>query len=194
LISFSLSLFHPICSLLGSSSYHPQQQQQQRGRSSRYPDREKDRLDRLDRGERDRIHMRERDMMSYDEDLMNDRHYGGGGSSGMRDRDRGMRGGGIDDGGGSGSEYPMHRDERRAIMERDMRDRDSRMDARDRREHYIGSNSRHLMNNSYDSDNVDLIRDKEKERYGHRRDEYNYSPQHRGNRNSNRRVLNLNAM
>jgi hypothetical protein len=148
--------------------------------------------------ERERIHLRERDMMSYnDEDLMNDRHYGGGGggggSSGMRERDRGMRGGGVDDGGGgSGSEYPMHREERRAIMERDMRDRDPRMDARDRREHYIGSNStRHLMNNSYDSDNVDLIRDKEKERYGHRRDEYNYSPQHRG---SSRRVLNMNAM
>lgn len=164
--------------IVGSSSYNPQQQQ--RGRSSRYPDREKDRIDRLER-ERERIHTRERDVMSYnlnDEEMTNDRHYGGG-----RDRVR-------DDGGGSGSEYPieMHRDERRAIIERDMRD--PRMDARDRREHYIGAN-RHLMNNSYDSDNVDMIRDKEKERYAHRRDEFNYSPQHH---RGNRRVLNMNAM
>lgn len=138
--------------------------------------------------ERERIHHRERDMMGYnlnDEELMNDRHYGGAGV-----RDRGVR----DEGGGSGSEYPMHRDDRRGVMERDMRDRDPRMDARDRREHYVGSqsNSRHLMNNSYDSDNVDLIRDMEKERYAHRRDEYSYSPQH--HRGSNRRVLNMNAM
>lgn len=174
--------------IVGSSSYHQQQQQQQqqpRGRSSRYSDREKDRLDRLER-ERERIHQRERDMMGYnlnDEDLMNDRHYGGAGV-----RDRGAR----DEGGGSGNEYPMHRDDRR-VMERDMRDRDPRMDARDRREHYVGSqsNSRHLMNNSYDSDNVDLIRDMEKERYAHRRDEYSYSPQHH---RGNRRVLNMNAM
>lgn len=114
-------------------------------------------------------------MMSYnlnDDELINDRHYGGGASS--------------------GSEYPMHRDERRAV-DRDLRDRDSResrmMDARDRREHYVGSNSRHLLNNSYDNDNVDLIREKDKERFTHRRDEYSYSP-HRGNR----RVLNMNAM
>jgi hypothetical protein len=143
----------------GSSSYHPNR------RSTRYPDREKDRLDRLER-ERERIHARERDMMSYnlnDEDLINDRHYGG--------------------------EYPMHRDERR-VIDRDLRDRDPRVDARDRREHYVGSNSRHLMNNSYDNDNVDLIREKEKERFAHqRRDREEYSP-HRGNR----RVLNINAM
>lgn len=130
-----------------------------------------------------------------DEDLMNDRHYGGerdrGGVSDRRERMR-------DDGMGSSTEYPpshLHRDDRRAIMEREMRERgDLRMDARDRREHYIGSNSnssRHLMNNSYDSDNVDLIRDKEKERYGHRRDEFSYSPQHH---RGNRRVLNMNAM
>lgn len=156
-------------------SYHHQNR-----RSARYPDRDKDRLDRLER-ERERIQARERDMMNYnlnDDDLINDRHYGGGGGGGG--------------GASSGSEYPMHRDERR-VIDRDLRDRDSResrmMDARDRREHYVGSNSRHLMNNSYDNDNVDLIREKEKERFAHRRDEYSYSP-HRGNR----RVLNMNAM
>ena len=167
--------------VIGSSSYHPNR------RSARYPDREKDRLDRLER-ERERIHARERDMMSYnlnDEELVNDRHYGSGGGVGGVS---GVGGGGAS----SGSEYPMHRDERR-VIDRDLRERDPRearmMDARDRREHYVGSNSRHLMNNSYDNDNVDLIREKEKERFAHRRDEYSYSP-HRGNR----RVLNMNAM
>lgn len=173
--------------ILGSSSYQ-QQQQNPRGRSSRYSDREKDRIDRLER-ERERVHHRERDVMGYDlnnEDLINDRHFNNGGAS---VRERGVR----DEGGGSGSEYPMQRDDRRSVVERDMRDRDPRMDARDRREHYVGSqsNSRHLMNNSYDSDNVDLIRDMEKERYAHRRDEYSYSPQHQ---RGNRRVLNMNAM
>ena len=125
-------------------------------------------------------------MMSYnDDEMMNDRHYARDRlerERAERDRDLG--------GQSSGSEYPMHRDERR-VIDREMRERDPRdlrMDARDRREHY-GSNSRHLMNNSYDNDNVDLIREKEKERY--RRDEYNYSHSpHRGNR----RVLNMNAM
>lgn len=172
---------------LGSSSYHPNTNR----RSARYPDREKDRLDRLER-ERERIHARERDMIGYnlnDDELINDRHYGSGGERGMGRS--AMNVGASDSGGGSGSEYPMHRDERR-VIDRDLRDRDlreTRMDARDRREHYVGSNSRHLMNNSYDNDNVDLIREKEKERYAHRRDEYSYSP-HRGNR----RVLNMNAM
>lgn len=163
--------------VIGSSSYHPNR------RSARYPDREKDRLDRLER-ERERIHARERDVMSYnlnEDELVNDRHYAGGGGVGS---------GGVG-GASSGSEYPMHRDERR-VIDRDIRERDQRdrmMDARDRREHYVGTNSRHLMNNSYDNDNVDLIREKEKERFAHRRDEYSYSP-HRGNR----RVLNMNAM
>lgn len=132
------------------------------------------------------MHHRDRDMMGYDMndggDLMNDRHF-----SGAPMRERGVR----DEGGGSGNEYPMHREDRRGVMEREMRDRDPRLDARDRREHYVG-NSRHLMNNSYDSDNVDLIRDMEKERYAHRRDEYSYSPQH--HRAGNRRALNMNAM
>lgn len=120
--------------------------------------------------ERERIHARERDMaigynMNEDE-LINDRHYGGG----IRD------------------EYQMHRDERRAAIDRDPRIRDPRVD----RTHLdVGSNSRHLVNNSsnYD-DSVDLIREKEKERFAHRRDrDAEYSP-HRGNR----RVLNANAM
>jgi hypothetical protein len=121
--------------------------------------------------------------MSYnlnEDELVNDRHYAGGVGSGV-----------VGGGASSGSEYPMHRDERR-VIDRDIRERDQRdrmMDARDRREHYVGTNSRHLMNNSYDNDNVDLIREKEKERFTHRRDEYSYSP-HRGNR----RVLNMNAM
>lgn len=108
-----------------------------------------------------------------EDDLVNDRHFSAGGGGGAS----------------SGSEYPMHRDERR-IIDRDRDTREPRMmDVRDRREHYVGNSSRHLMNNSYDNDNVDLIREKEKERYAHRRDEYSYSP-HRGNR----RVLNMNAM
>lgn len=110
--------------------------------------------------------------MSYnDEELLNDRHYGGGG--GMRD------------------EYQMHRDERRAI-DRDPRNRDPRVERGERTHLDVGSNSRHLVNNSnnYD-DNVDLIREKEKERFAHRRDrEADFSP-HRGN---SRRVLNANAM
>lgn len=163
----SFSLFLPTI-IVGSSAYH----QNSNRRSARYPDRdrEKDRLDRLER-DRERVHVRERDMaMNYDDEL-NDRHYGGGGGGGIRD------------------EYQMHRDERRAI-DRDPRNRDPRVE-RDRAHLDVGSNSRHLVNNSsnYD-DSVDLIREKEKERFAHRRDrEADYSP-HRGNR----RVLNANAM
>lgn len=104
-----------------------------------------------------------------DEELVNDRHYGG---AGVRD------------------EFAMHRDERRAI-DRDPRVRDPRVERTERAHLDVGSNSRHLVNNSsnYD-DSVDLIREKEKERFAHRRDrEADYSP-HRGNR----RVLNANAM
>lgn len=129
-------------------------------------------MDRLER-ERERIHARERDMgMGYnvnDEELINDRHYGGGG---VRD------------------EFQMHRDERRAI-DRDPRNRDPRVERGDRTHVDVGSNSRHLVNNSsnYD-DSVDLIREKEKERFASRRErDADYSP-HRGNR----RVLNANAM
>jgi hypothetical protein len=164
-----LSFFLPTERLiLGSSSYH----QNSNRRSARYPDRdrerdrEKDRLDRLER-ERERIHARERDMpMNYDDEL-NDRHYGGGG---MRD------------------EFAIHRDERRPI-DRDPRNRDPRVE-RDRGHVDLSSNSRHLVNSSNYDDSVDLIREKEKERFAHRRDrEADYSP-HRGNR----RVLNANAM
>lgn len=194
--------FSSFFAITGSSSYH----QNQNRRSARYPDREKDRLERL---ERERMHARDRDMIGYnlnDDELINDRHYG-------RDRDVVVAGVSGVGGTSSGSEYPMHRDrggggggggvvggvDDRRVLDRDLRavdrerdPRDARIDARDRREHYVGSNSnssRHLMNNSYDNDNVDLIREKEKERFAHRRDEYNYSP-HRGNR----RVLNMNAM
>lgn len=162
----SLSLFLLLL-IVGSSSYH----QNSNRRSARYPDRdrEKDRLDRLER-DRERVHVREREMaMNYDDEL-NDRHYGGGG--GTRD------------------EFQIHRDERRAI-DRDPRNRDPRVERGDRTHIDVGSNSRHLVNNSsnYD-DSVDLIREKEKERFAHRRDrEADYSP-HRGNR----RVLNANAM
>lgn len=106
-----------------------------------------------------------------DEELINDRHYAGGG--GVRD------------------EYQMHRDERRAQIDRDPRNRDPRVDRADRTHLDVGSNSRHLVNNSsnYD-DSVDLIREKDKERFAHRRErDAEYSP-HRGNR----RVLNANAM
>lgn len=163
-LPFSLSFF--VANLiLGSSSYH----QNSNRRSTRYPDRERDReKDRLDRLERDReqVHGRDRDMqLNYDDEL-NDRHYGGE----MRD------------------EFAIHRDERRPI-DRDPRNRDPRVErARGRLE--IGSNSRHLVNSSNYDDSVDLIREKEKERFAHRRDrEADYSP-HRGNR----RVLNANAM
>lgn len=159
------SVFSRPTLILGSSAYH----QNSNRRSTRYPDRdrdrEKDRLDRLER-ERERIHARERDMaMNYDDEL-NERHYGGGG--GMRD------------------EFAIHRDERRPI-DRDPRNRDPRVE----RTHIeLGSNSRHLVNSSNYDDSVDLIREKEKERFAHRRDrEADYSP-HRGNR----RVLNANAM
>lgn len=150
--------------IVGSSSYH---QQNSNRRSTRYPDREKDRLDRLER-ERERIHARERDMaIGYnlnEDELISDRHFG------ARD------------------EYQMHRDERRAAIDRDPRIRDPRVD---RTSHLdVGSNSRHLVNSSNYDDNVDLIREKEKERFAHRRDrDAEYSP-HRGNR----RVLNANAM
>lgn len=121
--------------------------------------------------ERDRMHARDRDMaLGYDDELMNDRHYDGGG---IRD------------------EYQMHRDARRAI-DRDPRNRDPRVE-RDRTHLDVGSNSRHLVNNSsnYD-DSVDLIREKEKERFAQRRDrDAEYSP-HRDR--GNRRVLNANAM
>lgn len=152
--------------IVGSSSYH----QNSNRRSARYPDREKDRLDRVER-DRERVHARERDgALGYDDELMNDRHYGG--ASGRDD-------------------FQMHRDERRAAIDRDPRIRDPRVD----RTHLdVGSNSRHLVNNSsnYD-DSVDLIREKEKERFAHRRErDADFSP-HRGPRD-NRRVLNANAM
>lgn len=155
--------------LIIGSSYH----QNSNRRSARYPDRDKDRLDRLER-ERERNHARDRDRdlaIGYnanDEELITDRHYGGGG---IRD------------------EFQLHRDERRAI-DRDPRNRDPRSRELER-ERDIGTNSRHLVNNSsnYD-DSVDLIREKEKERFSHRRErDADYSP-HRGNR----RVLNANAM
>jgi hypothetical protein len=165
LFSLSLSFFPRKKLSFVGSSYH----QNNNRRSARYPDRdrEKDRLDRLER-DRERVHVRERDVaIGYDDEL-NDQHYGGGGT-----RD----------------EYQMHRDERRAI-DRDPRNRDPRVE-RVRTHVDVGSNSRHLVNNSsnYD-DSVDLIREKEKERFAHRRErEADYSP-HRGNR----RVLNANAM
>lgn len=108
-----------------------------------------------------------------DEELITDRHFSG---NGARD------------------EYQMHRDERRSAIDRDPRNRDPRVERDRTRDHLdLGSNSRHLVNNSsnYD-DNVDLIREKEKERFAHRRDrDAEYSP-HRGP--PNRRVLNANAM
>jgi hypothetical protein len=155
--------------VLGSASYHPNQNNTRR--SARYPEREKERNERTDR-DRERIHPRDREMGFNDEDLMHDRHYGGGvGGGGMRD------------------EFAMHRDERRAI-DRDPRNRDPRVDRSERNHLELGSNSRHLIhNNSYD-DGVDLIREKDKERFAHRRErEADYSP-HR----QSRRVLNANAM
>lgn len=124
------------------------------------------------------MHARERDMaLGYnDDELMNDRHYGGAGGGG----------GGIRD------EFQLHRDERRAI-DRDPRNRDPRVERGDRTHLDVGGNSRHLVNNSsnYD-DSVDLIREKEKERFAQRRDrDAEYSP-HRDR--GNRRVLNANAM
>lgn len=161
--------------VLGSSSYHPSQTNNRR--SARYPEREKERTDRAERPERtdrterdrERIHPRDREIGYTEEDLMHDRHYGGG--SGMRD------------------EFALHRDERRAI-DRDPRNRDPRVDRSERAHLELGSNSRHLIhNNSYD-DGVDLIREKDKERFAHRRErDSDYSP-HR----QNRRVLNANAM
>jgi hypothetical protein len=130
-------------------------------------------LDRSDR-DRERIHTRERDttMNFNEEELINDRHYGGGagGGGGMRD------------------EFQMHRDERRAI-DRDPRNLDPRRNERTHSD--LPSNSRHLVNNSSYDDSVDLMREKEKERFAHRRErEGEYSP-HR----QNRRVLNAsNAM
>lgn len=93
------------------------------------------------------------------------------------------------DGGRMRDEFAVHRDQRRPQIDRDPRNRDSRVD-RDRVHLELGSNSRHIVNSSNYDDGVDLIREKEKERFAHRRDrEADYSP-HRGNR----RVLNANAM
>lgn len=131
--------------------------------------------------ERERIHARERDTLNYGlndgDEFVSDRHYGGR----------------------SGAEYPMHRDDRRVIDPRDALDRDPRLDQTRERPHLgVGSNSRHLVNNSsnYDNDSVDLIREKDpRERLAHgRRGDMgrdDYSP-HRGN---SRRVLNnINAI
>lgn len=166
-LEIQITFLSPVL-IVGSSSYH----QNSNRRSARYPDREKDRLDRLER-ERERAHPRDRDIaIGYnlnDDELINERHYGGG----MRD------------------EFQMHRDERRPI-DRDPRSRDPRVERGDRAHIEVGNNSRHLVNNSsnYD-DSVDLIREKEKERFPQRRErgDADYSP-HRGNR----RVLNANAM
>jgi len=128
-------------------------------------------------------------MMGYnlnEEELVNDRHYAG---DRERERERGDR----ERGGASGADYPMHRDDDRRVLDRDPRDRDPRLDPRERERAHLAANSRHLVNNSsYESDNVDLIREKEKERFTHsnrRGDRDEYSP-HRGNR----RVLNMNVM
>lgn len=124
------------------------------------------------------MHVRDHDLaVGYnvnDEELITDRHFGGGADN-MRD------------------EFALHRDQRRAMVDRDPRVRDPRVERGERTHLDLASNSRHLVNssNNYD-DNADLIRDKEKERFAHRRDRdaADYSPQHR----SNRRVLNANAM
>lgn len=124
------------------------------------------------------MHVRDHDLaVGYnvnDEELITDRHFGGG-TDNMRD------------------EFALHRDQRRAMVDRDPRVRDPRVERGERTHLDLASNSRHLVNSSsnYD-DNADLIRDKEtKERFAHRRDrDADYSPQHR----SNRRVLNANAM
>lgn len=157
--------------------------------------------------DRDRIHARERDMMGYnlnEEELINERHYGG---DYERERDRGGGGGGGGNGGVEGRGGEGRGGEGRGGEGRggvNMRERGverERGDPRDRdRAHLALNSTRHLVNNSsnYD-DNVDLIRerDKEKDRYVQqnqsqllqpqsRRDRDDYSP-HRGN---NRRVLN----
>ena len=143
--------------------------------------------------DRDRIHARERDMMGYnlnEEELINERHYGG---DYERERDRGGGGGGVEGRSGGEGRGGVNMRERGIERERgDPRDRD--------RAHLALNSTRHLVNNSsnYD-DNVDLIRerDKDKDRYVQqnqsqllqpqsRRDRDDYSP-HRGN---NRRVLN----
>lgn len=150
--------------------------------------------------DRDRIHARERDMMGYnlnEEELINERHYGG---DYERERDRG--GGGEVRGESRGESRGEGRGEGRGGV--NMRERGierERGDPRDRdRAHLALNSTRHLVNNSsnYD-DNVDLIRDREKEKDRYvqqnqsqllqpqsRRDRDDYSP-HRGN---NRRVLN----
>jgi pre-mRNA-splicing factor 38A len=164
---------------LGTSSYH----QPNNRRSARYPDREKDRLDRSER-ERERIHAMGYTM--HDDEYVNDRqpqpreHY----RERDRDRERGMRGG--------HDEFDMYRDERRPI-DRDPRHRDPRVERNRAHPHLeLESNNRHLMNDSSYDDSVNILREKEKERYIHRRDRdpADYSP-HRG---GNRRAVNANAM
>lgn len=164
----------------GSSSY----QQQNNRRSARYPDREKDRVDRLER-ERERIH-----AMGYtmheDEFVANerDRHYRDRDPRelrGMRDRDMGMS-----------DEFDMFRDARRPI-DRDPRNRDPRVERRNHLGHLeLESNNRHLMNDSSYDDSVNIMREKERERYMHRRDRdpADYSP----HRERGRRAVNANAM
>lgn len=123
----------------------------------------------------------------HDDEYVNDRqvqpqrdHY----RDRDRDRERSMRDSGMQD------DFAMFRDERRPI-DRDPRHRDPRVE-RNRAHLDLESNNRHLMNDSSFDDSVNILREKEKERYIHRRDRdpADYSP-HRG---GNRRAVNANAM
>lgn len=183
-VQFSID-FHSLTHLFfpsGSSSYN----QQNSRRSARYPDREKDRVDRLER-ERERIHAMGYTM--HEDEFVNDkdRHYRDRDRD-PRERERGMRDAGQHD------DFAMFRDERRPI-DRDPRNRDPRVERASR--NHLGhldleSNNRHLMNDSSYDDSVNILREKERERYMHRRDRdpADYSP-HRG---SGRRAVNANAM
>lgn len=152
-------------------------------RSARYPERDRDRADRVDR-ERERIH-----AMGYtmqEDEFVNDRDR----DRFYRDRDPRERGdrsmrGDLDD-------FAMFRDERRPI-DKDPRNRDPRVERRNHLGHLeLESNNRHLMNDSSYDEGVNIMREKERERYMHRRDRdpADYSP----HRERGRRAVNANAM
>lgn len=150
--------------------------------------------------DRDRLHARERDLVQYDlneEDLLNERSYGGEFSS----RDRHDRG--IDRGDRVDRSDRMDRGGGERLLERGERivDRGDRMLEPSERIRTLDRGDRPLIHRggSGHCEDSELLRDRESSRYGAdrsmgaqsvggRREREDYSP-HRGGGN-NRRVLN----
>lgn len=182
------------------ASYHHNRRSGRHDRELRERDRERDRMERdggpMDR-DRDRLHARERDLVHYDlneEDLLNERSYGGEFSS----RDRHDRG--VDRGDRHDRLDRMDRGGER-LLERGERiiDRGDRM-LEPERIRTLERGDRPLIHRggSGHCEDSELLRDRDSARYGGdrsvaqsigvRRERESYSP-HRGGGN-NRRVLN----